>query len=40
MKQTQNYSGIKSEPEENRLEINFQKDTKETDQERLINYIS
>lgn len=40
MKQTQNYSGTKSEPEENRLETNFQKDTEETDQERLINYIS
>lgn len=40
MKQKQNYSGTKREHEENRLEINFQKDTKETDQERLINYIS
>lgn len=28
MKQTQSYSGTKSEPEENLLEINFQNDTK------------
>lgn len=37
MKQTQNYSGTKSEPEENRLEKNFQKDTEKADQEKLIN---
>lgn len=40
MKQTLNYSGTKSEPEENRLKINSQKDAKENAQERLINYVS